>query len=105
MARSKRPASLAVLQVNVPDGTEEVSATDIRRAERVLMNGLRTGDPFTRLNRGRFLVLLPGADEGNAEKVMQRLRSGFHDMFPRSKAMLSYRIYPLSAGMEEVQEK
>jgi len=101
MARSDRESSLVLLEVVPPTGNGEVSATDIRRTERMLLGGLRAGDPFSRLNRGRFLVLLPGAGQSNAEKVMERLRHGFHATFPRSKAILLYHIYPLATAEAE----
>ena len=96
MERGHYPSSIAVLRVETA-GMSEPSATDIRRTERTLLSTLRAGDPFSRLNMGGFALLLSGASPENAQKVMDRIRRAFHGTYPRSKAELSYHIYPLSS--------
>ena len=93
IARSKNPSTLVILQTEMRGG--ELNATDIRRMERVILQKLRAGDPFTRLNMGSFALLLSGATEENAEKVMERLQRAFCTAYPRSKAYFRYRLYPL----------
>ena len=95
MARSGHPTSIAILQVQTPN-LADPTPTDIRRTERILLQTLRAGDPFTRLNMGSFALLLSGATEENAGKVMTRVQTAFHSTYPRSRAILRYRIYPLS---------
>ena len=95
MLRNRHESSLAVLQLKTSDSAAS-SSTDIRRAERTLLQGLRSGDPFTRLNQGAFILLLSGASEENAHKVMQRLENSFYSTYPRSSAVLTHKIYPLN---------
>jgi len=97
MARSGHPSSIAILQVQTT-GMADPSPTDIRRTERTLLQTLRAGDPFTRLNMGSFALLLSGATEENAGKVMDRIQRSFHGSYPRSRAILRYRIYPLETA-------
>jgi len=96
LERSERPSSVVLLHVEGADATEP-SSTDIRRMERVLLQSLRTGDPFTRLNLGSFALLLPGASAENGRTVMERVERDFHSTYPRSKAHLRYNVYPMKA--------
>ena len=95
MARSKKESSLVILHAEAP-GQKEPSSTDIRRVERILLESLRAGDPFTRLNLGSFALLLSGATKENSEKVMERVERDFHSTYPRSRAQLRYSVYPLT---------
>ena len=99
MRRSGQPACIAVLRVGTA-GSADPSATDIRRMERILLQTLRAGDPFTRLNMGSFALLLSAATEENSARVMDRIRSSFHNAYPRSHAILHYSVYPLKADTE-----
>ena len=66
----------------------------------VLMDSLRTGDPFTRLNQGAFIPLLPGASEENTLKVMARIKDNFYSAYPRSTVTLQHKVFPLSVDPE-----
>lgn len=103
MIRSKQPSSLAFLTLKNLQSAPP-SPTDIRRVERVLLDGLRTGDPFTRLNQGSFIVLLPGASEENSHKVMARIKDAFYSAYPRSTVTLQHNIYPLQIKQEDQQQ-
>lgn len=103
MIRSKQPSSLAFLTIKNLQAAPP-SPTDIRRVERVLLDGLRTGDPFTRLNQGSFIVLLPGASEENSHKVMVRIKDAFYSAYPRSTVTLQHNIYPLQIKQEDQQQ-
>ena len=92
MMRSHHESSIVILSAGKPDSRH--SSTDTRRLERILLYGLRAGDPFTRLNQGSFVLLLPGASEENAYKVMERIERNFRTTYPRSKARLRYKIFP-----------
>ena len=92
MMRSHHESSIVILSAGKLDSRH--SSTDTRRLERILLYGLRAGDPFTRLNKGSFVLLLPGASEENAHKVMERIERNFHTTYPRSKARLRYKIFP-----------
>lgn len=93
LARSKGQSSLVIVSL---DGGE-VSTTDVRRLERVLLEGLRAGDPIARLEVGSYVLMLTGADEESAWSVMGRLDRMFHKTYWRSKAHITYHVSMLSA--------
>ncbi len=95
MRRNRHQSSVVVLQA-MKDIQSGKPSTDTRRVERTLLTTLRAGDPFTKLNMGSFAVLLPTASVENAKKVMERVEKEFHVTYPRSKAALQYRVYPLT---------
>lgn len=76
-------------------GRKVTPTTDARRLERILEEGLRTGDPIARLNAGSYLLMLTGATEENARIVMERLDRAFHKTYSHSKACISFRTFPL----------
>lgn len=93
MMRGNHESTIVILNAGKSDSRQP--STDVRRLERSLLYGLRAGDPFTRLNQGEFALLLPGASEENARKVMERIERSFHSTYPRSKACLRYKVFPL----------
>ena len=99
MRRNGHKSSVVILQA-MKDSQSGKPTTDTRRVERILLNALRAGDPFTKLNMGSFAVLLPTASEENAWKVMERVKKEFHATYPRSKAELQCRVYPLELEEE-----
>ena len=94
-----RKSRCLILQA-MKDSQSGEPTTDTRRVERVLLNALRAGDPFTKLSMGSFAVLLPTASEENAWKVMERVKKDFHVTYPRSRAELQCRVYPLELEEE-----
>ena len=76
-------------------GNQVTPTTDARRLERVLMEGLRTGDPVARLDAGSYILMLTGASEKSAWTVMDRLNRTFHKVYSHSRACISYRVSPL----------
>ncbi|MBQ4578754.1 MAG: hypothetical protein IJA84_06820 [Clostridia bacterium] len=99
MRRNGHQSSVVVLQA-MKDAQSGKPSTDTRRVERTLLQALRAGDPFTKLNLGSFAVLLPTASVENAQKVMERVDKSFHSAYPRSRAALQYRVYPLTPHEE-----
>ena len=96
MPRSGHCTSVAVL--NVKSGnSEQAISTDIRRVEEILLHKLRAGDSFTRMNKGTFMIMLPGASEENAPIAMERIRTEFIKIYHQTTAVLSYKIYPLQS--------
>lgn len=95
-ARSKQESCIVMVRVV---RTSSVT-TDVRRLERVLLEGLRAGDPVAKLNQNSYVVLLSGASEENARVVMERLKSKFTKLYSHSQALIDYQVCPLSAGME-----
>jgi len=100
MARSRHAATIVILRVE-PLRSGEVNATDIRRVERTLLQSLRAGDPFTRLNLGSFALLLSGATAENTHRIMERVEKNFYSTYPRAQSVLRYRVYPLEVKSEE----
>ena len=99
MLRNNSQSSIVVLSVGKQNPNQPPS-TDIRRMERTLLYSLRAGDPFARLSLGSFALLLPGASEENAQKVVERICREFYNTYPRSQAALNYHIYPLTTETE-----
>ena len=99
LTRSGRSSALLLVSL----GRKVAPTTDARRLERILLEGLRTGDPIARLNAGSYLLLLSGASTEDAQMVMERLDRDFHKTYSRSGACISYRIYLLE--VEKTVEK
>ncbi|MCI9338357.1 MAG: hypothetical protein HFH93_12625 [Lachnospiraceae bacterium] len=91
LARSGQCSTLVIVSLG-KDGTP---TTDIRRLERIIMGGLRTGDPVARLEAGSYIVMLTGADAENAQIVTSRLDSAFHKTYRHSNAQLSFKMSQL----------
>ena len=79
--------------------------TDARRLERVLLEGLRTGDPVARLDAGSYILMLTGATVENAWLVMDRLDRTFHKVYSHSKASISFRVVSLEPGVPPISEE
>ena len=94
MSRNKTESSILIVKAGGRD-SNAAPTTDVRRIERVLLKTLRCGDPIARLNAGSYIVLLSGASVDNAHIVMDRIERTFRASYPRSKAYLDYKIYPL----------
>lgn len=95
IARNKDESTVLVVKAEKMKDDRALPTTDIRRLEKVLLRTLRAGDPVARLNAGSYIVLLSGASEENARSVMERIDRAFHTSYPRSRAFLSSKIYPL----------
>lgn len=91
LARSKETSSLAIISL----GRDAVPVTDSRRLERILLEGLRGGDPVARLEAGSYILMLTGASLDHARLVMNRIDSTFHKTYRHSKASITYRIKAL----------
>ena len=97
LARSKGDSALVMAGLD----SGAVPGTDMRRLERILSEGLRTGDPASRLGSGSYVFLLPGADTEKAQIVISRLDRAFHKTYRHSKARLTYHISLLTPQEEE----
>lgn len=91
LARSGQPSALVIISL----GGQSTPATDTRRLERILLDGLRVGDPVARLEAGSYILMLTGASIENAQMVMGRIDYNFHSTYRYSKAKLNYQIEPL----------
>lgn len=93
MKRTKQESSI----VNVKIARSSTMSTDVSRLERVLQEGLRAGDTFSKLDQSAYVVLLPGASKEQAQNVMERLKTKFSKLYSHSCALISYQICPLTA--------
>lgn len=91
LARSGEMSALVIVRL----GEKATPATDARRLERILLDGLRAGDPVARLEADSYILLLTGASLENARMVMGRIDYNFHSKYRYSKAKLCYQIEPL----------
>lgn len=91
LARSKEASALVIVSL----GKDAVPVTDARRLERILLEGLRGGDPVARLEAGSYILMLAGASVENARLVLGRIDSTFHKTYRHSKACLTYQITAL----------
>lgn len=96
LARSGLNSTLCIISL----GNKVTPTTDARRLERILLEGLRTGDPVARLDASSYILMLTGANEENALMVMDRLDRTFHKVYTHSKACISFRVTPLEPGEE-----
>ena len=74
-----------------------IPATDAKRRERILLDGLRAGDPVARLDATSYILMLTGTTEENAQIVTERLEKAFRRAYSHSKACISFRMSPLEA--------
>ena len=88
LMRSGQSSTLVIVSL----GKEAAPATDSRRLERILLEGLRLGDPVARLEAGSYILMLAGVDKKNAQLVINRLDSSFHKVYRHSRARLTYQI-------------
>lgn len=91
LARSGQTSTLVIVSI----GENAAPSTDARRLERILQDGLRTGDPVARLTAGSYILMLTGTDPENAQIVISRLDCTFHKTYRHSSAQLSFRISAL----------
>lgn len=91
LARSKQPSTLLLVSL----GDQTVPTTDARRLQRVLVEGLRTGDLVARLDAGSYIVMLTGATAENARDVIRRVEQRFCRTYTGSKAKIHFRMSAL----------
>lgn len=98
LSRYRHCSSLVIVSL----GNKVTPSTDARRLERILLEGLRTGDPVARLDAGSYILMLTGADEEKARVVMDRIDRMFHKAYSHSQACISYRVTALEPDAVQV---
>lgn len=93
LARSGQSSVLVLVSL----GNKATPTTDARRLERVLLEGLRTGDPMARLDAGSYILMLTGVSLKDAEAIIGRLDRTFHKVYSHSRACISFRLSVLEA--------
>lgn len=91
LERSGQTSTLVIVSIK----EETAPTTDARRLERILKEGLRTGDPVARLAAGSYILMLTGTDTENAQIVVSRLDCTFHKIYRHSNAQLTFQISAL----------
>lgn len=99
LARSGQSSTLVIVSL----GKGAASAADRKRLERILIEGLRTGDPVARLEAGSYILILTGADMESAQIVTGRLDNAFHKTYRHSKAQLTFRMSRLGPNREKAE--
>ena len=66
----------------------------MEKLQEVLVGTLRKGDAVTRWNRKQYLILLPGLNDEQAEKVLQRVKGRYEGKKPENISF-RYRIQSL----------
>lgn len=91
IARSKQDSTLVIVSL----GNKTAPSTDSRRLQRVLIEGLRTGDLIARLDAGSYIIMLTGASVEGARLVTRRLEQRFRRAYTNSGARITFRMSPL----------
>lgn len=78
--------TLAKRDYSMPDSAELKEA--MQYLEDAIINSLRKGDVVTRWNEAQFLLLLPGLNREQAEKVLERIESNFLKKYPLKDLVL-----------------
>lgn len=91
LARTRQTSTLVIVSL----GDKTAPSTDARRLQRVLMEGLRTGDLVARLDAGSYIVMLSGASVENARLVTQRVEQRFRRTYANSGAHITFRMSSL----------
>ena len=91
IARSKQDSTLVIVSL----GNKTAPSTDSRRLQRVLTEGLRTGDLVARLDAGSYIIMLTGASVDGARLVTRRLEQRFRRAYTNSGARITFRMSPL----------
>lgn len=97
LARSKQTSTLVVISL----GNKTTPTTDARRLQRVLLEGLRTGDLVARLDAGSYIVMLTGASVESTRAVIRRVEQQFRRTYANSSAHITFRTSPLKPLIQQ----
>ena len=76
-------------------GNKVAPNTDARRLERVLLEGLRAGDPVARLDAVSYILMLTGTSMEKARFVTERIDRAFRKAYSHSRACIFFRMSQL----------
>ena len=93
LVRSGGVSTLVVVRLS----NKVIPATDAKRLERILLDGLRAGDPVARLDATSYILMLTGSSPDHARLVADRLEKAFRKAYSHSKACISFRMSPLES--------
>lgn len=68
---------------------------EMTRILEVILNSLRKGDVVSRYSSAQYVIMLPMNQQKNGDLVMDRILSSFYRKYPKSSAVLQYKIQPL----------
>lgn len=102
---SRNGQSIYLCLMSVTDGNNEM--LDNKRQQNSAMSqlhsaiqySLRRGDVFTRYSVSQYLIMLPTVSFENGEMVLKRIQKNFKKENPHSKAIITYKLQPLTPQM------
>ena len=102
---SRNGQSIYLCLMSVTDGNNGV--LDNKRQQNAAMSqlhsaiqySLRRGDVFTRYSVSQYLIMLPTVSFENGEMVLKRIQKNFKKENPHSKAIITYKLQPLTPQM------
>lgn len=91
LTRSRGVSTLVIVSL----GNKVAPNTDARRLERVLLEGLRAGDPVARLDAVSYILMLTGTSMEKARFVTERIDRAFRKAYSHSRACIFFRMSQL----------
>ena len=83
------------------DSADAVFEKKMEMLRQVILEGVRTGDAYTRYSRNQYLVLLAGAKEADGKKVAERLEKRWKEISGDGKTEASFAVYTVEGSGTE----
>lgn len=92
--RSDEKSYVMLLEIKTDENEFQLQKT-MERLRGIILQSLRKGDIFSRMNPTQFILLLPCKIEENAHAISNRIRSTFQKHNGSASVKLNYHISPL----------
>jgi DNA-binding SARP family transcriptional activator len=92
--RSDEKSYVMLLEIKTEENEFQLQKT-MERLRVIILQALRKGDIFSRMNPTQFILLLPCKNEENAHAISSRIRSTFQKHNGSASVKLNYHISPL----------
>ncbi|MGB7595786.1 MAG: winged helix-turn-helix domain-containing protein [Erysipelotrichaceae bacterium] len=92
--RSDEKSYVMLLEIKTDENEFQLQKT-MERLRGIILQSLRKGDIFSRMNPTQFILLLPCKTEENAHVISNRIRSTFQKHNGSAAVKLNYHISPL----------
>ncbi len=83
------------------DSADAAFEKKMEMLRQVILEGVRTGDAYTRYSRNQYLVLLAGAKEADGKKVAERLEKRWKEISGDGKTEASFAVYTVEGSGTE----
>lgn len=83
------------------DSVDAAFEKKMEMLRQVILEGVRTGDAYTRYSRNQYLVLLAGAKEADGKKVAERLEKRWKEIGGDGKTEASFAVYTVEGSGTE----